>query len=380
MQVVQVVTFKCLLRLRIIEKNLDSVTKTPCIHRDELIRHVHVPERLKIHYLRDPIDPETLSPMLKSLVSCLEDVDYRLKNHMLRLLSEDEIAKLPAMDIKRRKWTSQGQDQLRRFSDRARYVQGELGSWAADYYITESINQVTLSMHKQQNRHLGWQDEQTIHILNSLGQVQVSEHTLDTQLQMDTNVSKKCAAVLGFLQEKASNTFRGIIFVEQRVTVFVLSHLLSVYPGTKNLFKCGTFVGISTNQNKRMELRDLLDPQDQQNTLKDFREGRKNLLIATSALEEGIDISACNVVICFNKPPNLKSYVQRRGRARQEKSTIALLLSLNDEADVAADWQKMESEMVAEYMRGGRDLVEAEAIDSNEVNNETRILRVDSTR
>lgn len=317
--------------------------------------------------------------MLKSLVSCFEDVDNRLKYHMLRLLSEDEIAKLQAVDIKRRKWTFQAQDQLRRFSDRARYVQEELGPWAADYYITESINRVTLSMHEQQNRHIGWQDEQTIHILNSLGQVRVSEPTFDTQLPMDTTVSKKCASILRFLQNKASNTFRGIIFVEQRVTVFVLCHLLSVYPGTKILFKCGTFVGISTNQGKKMELRDLLDPQDQQNTLEDFREGRKNLLIATSALEEGIDISACNVVICFNKPPNLKSYVQRRGRARQEKSTIVLLSSPNDEADVTVDWQKMESEMVAEYMRDDRDLVGVEGIVPNEVNNETRILRVDST-
>jgi ERCC4-related helicase len=85
------------------------------------------------------------------------------------------------------------------------------------------------------------------------------------------------------------------------------------------------------------------------------------------------------VVICFNKPPNLKSYVQRRGRAREEKSTIALLSSLNDEAEVATDWQKMESEMVAEYMRVDRDLDEAEGIIPNKGHNETRILRVDST-
>lgn len=128
-----------------------------------------------------------------------------------------------------------------------------------------------------------------------------------------------------------------------------------------------------------MELRDLLDPKDQQTTLKDFREGRKNLLIATTALEEGIDISACNVVVCFNRPPNLKSYLQRRGRARQENSTIVLLSSVNNEADILADWKKMEAEMIAEYMKDGRDLVEVETIGLNEVNNDTRILRVNST-
>ena len=317
--------------------------------------------------------------MLKSLVLCIEYIDERSKDHVLRLLSEDEIAKLPTNDIEKRKWTSQGQNQLRRFSDRAQYIQKELGPWASDYYIRESIKQITLAMHGKQNRRLGWQDEQTIYILNSLGQMRATEPTFDIELQMDAMVSEKCAKILSFLKIKASSTFRGIIFVDQRVTAFVLRHLLSVYPGTKSLFKCGTFVGISTNESKKMELRDLLDPQDQQNTLKDFREGRKNLIIATTALEEGIDISACNVVICFNKPPNLKSYVQRRGRARQEKSTIVLLSSRNSEADIAADWEKMESEMIAEYMRDGRNLAEAEDVISNEVGKNRRILRVDST-
>jgi ERCC4-related helicase len=317
--------------------------------------------------------------MLKSLVFCIEDIDKRLKDHVLRLLSEDEIAKLPTNDIEKGRRTSQGQDQLRRFSDRAQYIQKELGPWASDYYITESIKQITLAMHGKQNRRLGWQDEQTIYILNSLGQMRASEPTFDIELQMDAMVSEKCAKILSFLGKKASSTFRGIIFVDQRVTAFVLRHLLSVHPGTKNFFKCGTFVGISTNESKKMELRDLLDPQDQQNTLKDFREGRKNLLIATTALEEGIDISACNVVICFNRPPNLKSYVQRRGRARQEQSTIVILSSRNSGADATADWEMMESEMIAEYMRDGRNLVEVEGVIPNEVDKNRRILRVDST-
>jgi ERCC4-related helicase len=50
--------------------------------------------------------------------------------------------------------------------------------------------------------------------------------------------------------------------------------------------------------------------------LNDFQQRRKNLIISTNVLEEGIDITACYMVICFNKPPNLKSFVQRRGRAR----------------------------------------------------------------
>ncbi|CAM6085748.1 unnamed protein product [Calypogeia fissa] len=287
---------------------------------------------------------------------------------------------MSANDIIRRTWTYEVRDQLKRFSGRARYIQEELGPCALDYYIRESINQLTLSMHRQQNRRLCWLDESTIQILAALGQVHVPEPTFDAQLQKDGMFSNKCANLLSFLMTQASGNFRGIIFVDQRVTVFVLSHLLSTYPETKDLFKCGIFVGISTNEKKKMELQDLLDPKGQENTLKDFREGRKNLLIATTALEEGIDISACNVVICFNIPPNLKSYVQRRGRARQENSTFVLFSSPNNEGDVVADWEKMEAEMIVEYRTDGRNSVKAEINPHNEVNNDTRILRVNSTR
>jgi ERCC4-related helicase len=343
------------------------------------MQHVRIPEPLKITYIEDLDDPQTWSSMLKSLVSCIKNIDEGLNNQEGRLLSKDEIAKLRANDIKRRQWTSQGQHQLRRFSNWAQDIQKELGPWCSDYYIRESIKRLTLSMNGQQNRHLGWKDEPKIYILNSLGQLPLTESMFDTQPQMDAMVSNKCAEVLSFLRKQASTTFRGIIFVDRRVTAFVLCHLLSTYPGTKYFIKCGTFVGISTNDSKKMELRDLLDPQDQLNTLTDFREGRKNLLIATTALEEGIDISACNVVICFNRPPNLKSYVQRRGRARQESSTIVLLSCLNDEADVVADWEKMEAEMIAEYMKDRRDSVEGEGTGPGDANMDQWILRADST-
>jgi ERCC4-related helicase len=277
--------------------------------------------------------------------------------------------------MKVRNWSTSAQEQLKRFAARSRYIQQELGAWASDYYITATISRATLSMHLQQNARIDWKDEERIHILNALGQIQAAESLNPPSLQ---KISSKCDSLIHFLKSAYKKDFRGLIFVEQRVTAIALCQLLSEHPETKNLFTSGTFVGTSTNQSRRTELADLLDQKSQKEVLQDFREGSKNIIIATSALEEGIDVSACNVVICFNKPPNLKSFIQRRGRARHEKSTFMILLSSDDSADLGATWERMESKMVEEYMKESRQLDEDCRV-PDEIEDDSMTLRIEST-
>ena len=52
----------------------------------------------------------------------------------------------------------------------------------------------------------------------------------------------------------------------------------------------------------------------QNEIMKQFREGLCNLLIATSVLEEGIDIPVCNVIIRFDKIRTYCDYVQTKGK------------------------------------------------------------------
>ena len=296
--------------------------------------------------------------------------------YKLRLLSAEEIAGLSKSSMRVRNWGTSAQEQLKRFSARSRYIQQELGAWACDYYITATISRATSSMHLQQNARLDWKDEERIHILNTLGQIRVAESLHPPSFQ---NISNKCDSLLHFLKGAYNKEFRGLIFVEQRVTAIALYQLLSEHPETKNLFASGTFVGTSTNQSRKTELADLLDQKCQKEVLKNFREGSKNIIIATSALEEGIDVSACNVVICFNKPPNLKSFIQRRGRARHQKSTFMILLSSDDDTDLGAAWERMESRMVEEYMRESQQLDDEECRDSDRIDDDFMILRIEST-
>jgi len=64
----------------------------------------------------------------------------------------------------------------------------------------------------------------------------------------------------------------------------------------------------------------------QMQAVQSFREGKFNVLVSTSVTEEGFDTPACNVVVAFDEPDSLKSYIQMKGRARQEKSTFYILI------------------------------------------------------
>eukprot|EP01038_Epipyxis_sp_PR26KG_P010334 gene10334-13884_t len=64
----------------------------------------------------------------------------------------------------------------------------------------------------------------------------------------------------------------------------------------------------------------------QLDTLIKFKSGKFNILFATDVAEEGLDVRACQLVINFDLPSTLKSFIQRRGRARAHSSRIIALV------------------------------------------------------
>lgn len=55
-----------------------------------------------------------------------------------------------------------------------------------------------------------------------------------------------------------------------------------------------------------------------------LRRGVINVVIATSVIEEGVDVQSCSFVVVFDQILSIKSYIQMKGRARQEKSKFFL--------------------------------------------------------
>ena len=83
-------------------------------------------------------------------------------------------------------------------------------------------------------------------------------------------------ALIEFLKMEDSATFAGLVFVQTRAEVAVLSQVLMLHPLTCS-FAVSTFVGESGHSSRKTVLGELVDVRNQKTTLDDLRQGVKTL-------------------------------------------------------------------------------------------------------
>uniref|UniRef100_A0A0M3KHS9 Endoribonuclease dcr-1 (inferred by orthology to a C. elegans protein) n=1 Tax=Anisakis simplex TaxID=6269 RepID=A0A0M3KHS9_ANISI len=133
--------------------------------------------------------------------------------------------------------------------------------------------------------------------------------------------------------------FCGIIFVEQRYVAYVMNLLLkAIAKWNKETFDYlrPDFV-IGYNSVNVGSEETLALHKRQEDVLRKFRQKHLNLLVATSVLEEGVDVKQCNVVIRFDRPTDYRAYIQSKGRARKEGANYFMLVEQSDKAKCASD-------------------------------------------
>ncbi|OQR79479.1 endoribonuclease Dicer-like [Tropilaelaps mercedesae] len=136
----------------------------------------------------------------------------------------------------------------------------------------------------------------------------------------------------------------GIIFTVERATVFALCRWIQAmaakYPERWGHLYCDFVIGQSGMALYGPEYGDggQLAEQElvrhQERVLRDFRSQQLNLLVATSVIEEGVDVPACNLVVRFDAPRSMRSYVQSRGRARRLPSLYVVLANPREALEV----------------------------------------------
>lgn len=169
-----------------------------------------------------------------------------------------------------------------------------------------------------------------------------------------SNSSPQVQQLLTFIHrifnEKAD--LKGLIFVEQRFTARILCHVIRRYFNTKENAHLKVNVDFMVGRNAYMpdSIETVISNQNNNEVLNKFRRGLINLIIATSVLEEGIDLQDCNMVICYDVPKNFRAYVQSKGRARMKDSIYAIMASTNEIAGLErkkSEWDKI-SELLEE--------------------------------
>jgi len=125
------------------------------------------------------------------------------------------------------------------------------------------------------------------------------------------------------LQEQYTNSgTRGIVFVTTKDTAQRMYCWLQEIAQLHHVIKPGVVTGQSKEDFGGMT------QAKQHDTIEQFRTGDLNLLVATTVLEEGLDVPACNLVVRYNHVTNEIARVQAQGRARAQCSRCFAIMEV----------------------------------------------------
>ena len=165
------------------------------------------------------------------------------------------------------------------------------------------------------------------------------------QIMAKKYLKKPVEILVGLKGQAAKNIEQHIIIIKKSQSFLKLLEILEEYFDTctiifvdvqndvielwKNLFQKGFSCTLLHGQ---------MDQEERLESLEDFKNNKKNILITTSISSRGIDIPQCGLVINFQCPNHLEDYIHRIGRTgRAGKKGIAYTFIDPDNDDLYAE-------------------------------------------
>jgi endoribonuclease Dicer len=144
----------------------------------------------------------------------------------------------------------------------------------------------------------------------------------DGQLTSAPFVSAKARRLLELVEDNLKRhasqaQYKGIVFVEQVALSFPLAYLLNQHferpdcVGAACGVRADVISGVGTMSSSQRSA-----------VLERFKKGEVRILVATAAIEEGLDVSDCQFVVRYSHFNVPKSHIQGTGRARHRKAEI----------------------------------------------------------
>lgn len=195
-----------------------------------------------------------------------------------------------------------------------------------------------------------------VYDLDDLERMQVDGEPIDEENISDnpsiilTNSSDQVQKLLIYLKEFAerkkqnNSKMKGLIFVQRRYTARILCHVIRRYANAYP--DLDIHVDFMTGRNAFMpdSIETLIGNKNNNKVLDKFKRDQINLIVATSVLEEGIDLQECNLVVSYDTPTTFRSYVQSKGRARMKNSEYRIMAPAGESMKLMkkiAEWQSI---------------------------------------
>ncbi|KLU89680.1 dicer-like protein 2, partial [Magnaporthiopsis poae ATCC 64411] len=346
-----------------LEASLNAVCRGPTIHRDELLVNVNRPLMMIDTYPKSPDSLAYATANMRRLKETIDQLKIGEDPYVIYLFAQGTERSQRMLEKVLSDHKTFIRSQTKAFFGRCKTLLGEMGPWAVDSYMCQAIKRA-IKARKGGPYLLGWLDAEQRYLAKILMGVK-ARPPYPPYPAFETS-APKLQALLRVLIDYQGDPV-GIVFVQERATAAVLSSVLSEFAVINKRYKIGCMVGTSGKNRRKRDFYDLspMVDEDGASALEQFRRGRINLLVATSVLEEGIDVPACNLVVCFDRPANLKSFIQRRGRARMRSSQLHLLLE-EGERPIAREWEALESEMKRRYEDEMRELDHLKRLEEEE--------------
>ena len=364
------------------EQRFDSRVITPRRCRSELMNHANRPVLNILRHQSSTYEPGPKLVRLRDLrMSYNRETDPWIQS----LDQDDRIAFL--MNLNKQ---TTCQKELSAVYQKANHVFEQLGPALAEYFIENTtrslLNKLDVqgeldfetSMTKYEASHLA-------HILQPLAappRKRKCDNTIEMQASTFSDLTPKALALIDFLEKEWTPTFTGLVFVQQRALAYTLAHLLAHYHFQRAQIRVEGFVGTSRVSDPGKRLIEQVLPQDHKGILEKFRsaERKVNLIVATEVLGEGVDVPQCHLVLCFDPPPQIKSFVQKRGRARHKDSKYVLMFDRIADTSKIKKWQMLEAELDQAFQLEESLWQQSQLLEQrSDPEAETREFRVSST-
>jgi ERCC4-related helicase len=349
--------------LESLERNMDAVCTTPTRQIDEYRQFVREPEFVALPFMAPgPGPPLLVLSRLRQTIASLDINDDPYVQFLRKSGSKRSQEKLSeALETR----GTPSFKQLQALDRRAHDLYCELGEAACTRFVAEcvtrlhnseaDINRLVPTLANQERKYLD----------TVLSQTRSEAISLLECKPPPSQISAKAGVLFKLLLEEFTLGMRCVIFVKQRSTAWALSQLINIHPEFQGKYSAEPFVGL-TRADRNIQLVDLVKMRNPSEVLANFESGKVNIVVATSVMEEGVDIPATNLVVRFDDSENFRSFVQSRGRARHPHSKFVTLLEGGYDGRPYMSWKALEIEMKAKYADEHRKMAEIEKEEEEE--------------